>query len=525
MPKLLLPNRGFKVTEMTKQDRVIIFDTTLRDGEQSPGATMTHDEKLEIASLLDDMGVDVIEAGFPIASEGDFEAVSEIAKRSKNSVICGLSRAKLGDIDRCWEAVKSAPQPRIHTFIGTSPLHRAIPNLNMDEMADVIHETVSHARNLCDNVQWSPMDATRTEEDYLCRVVEIAIKAGATTLNIPDTVGYTAPAESADLIRMLLERVPGADEVIFSTHCHNDLGMATANSLAAVNAGARQIECTINGLGERAGNTALEEVVMAMKVRNDIMPYRTNIDTTKIMNLSRMVATVSGFPVQYNKAIVGKNAFAHESGIHQDGMLKNAETFEIMRPEDVGLSETNLVMGKHSGRAALRSKLKDLGHELGDNQLKDVFVRFKALADRKKEIFEEDLLALMRDSSSDAVHDHIQLKSLRVVCGTEGPQTADMTLAIDGVEHKVSTEGDGPVDAAFNAVKALFQHQARLQLYQVHAVTEGTDAQATVSVRMEEDGKIAMGQSADTDTVVASAKAYINALNKLLVRRQKTKPT
>lgn len=512
------------MTDTSAQDRVIIFDTTLRDGEQSPGATMTHDEKLEIATLLDEMGVDVIEAGFPIASEGDFEAVRDIAKRSVNSVICGLSRAKLGDIDRCWEAVKFAPQPRIHTFIGTSPLHRAIPNLDMDEMADVIHETVSHARNLCDNVQWSPMDATRTEDDYLCRVVEIAIKAGATTINIPDTVGYTAPAESADLIRMLLERVPGADDIIFATHCHNDLGMATANSLAAVNAGARQIECTINGLGERAGNTALEEVVMAMKVRNDIMPYQTRIDTTKIMNISRMVATVSGFPVQYNKAIVGKNAFAHESGIHQDGMLKNAETFEIMRPEDVGLSETNLVMGKHSGRAALRAKLKDLGHELADNQLKDVFVRFKALADRKKEIFEEDLLALMRDSSSDAVHDHIQLKKLRVVCGTEGPQTADMTLEIDGVEHSVSTTGDGPVDAAFNAVKALFAHQARLQLYQVHAVTEGTDAQATVSVRMEEDGKIAMGQSADTDTVVASAKAYINALNKLLVRRQKTKP-
>ncbi|KPU84004.1 2-isopropylmalate synthase [Marinosulfonomonas sp. PRT-SC04] len=512
------------MTDTSAQDRVIIFDTTLRDGEQSPGATMTHDEKLEIAALLDEMGVDVIEAGFPIASEGDFEAVKEVAVRSVNSVICGLSRAKAGDIDRAWDAVKHAAQPRIHTFIGTSPLHRAIPNLDMDQMADVIHESVTHARNLCGDVQWSPMDATRTEDDYLCRVVEIAIKAGATTINIPDTVGYTAPVESAELIRMLLERVPGADEIIFATHCHNDLGMATANSLAAVGAGARQIECTINGLGERAGNTALEEVVMAMKVRNDIMPYRNRIDTTKIMNISRLVATVSGFPVQYNKAIVGKNAFAHESGIHQDGMLKNAETFEIMRPEDVGLSETKLVMGKHSGRAALRAKLKDLGHELSDNQLNDVFVRFKALADRKKEIFDDDLLALMRDSTSDAVHDHIQLKKLRVVCGTEGPQTADMTLVIDGVEHQVSTTGDGPVDAAFNAVKALFPHQARLQLYQVHAVTEGTDAQATVSVRMEEDGKIATGQSADTDTVVASAKAYINALNRLMIRRQKTKP-
>ena len=506
------------MTQSDNKDRVVIFDTTLRDGEQSPGATMTHDEKLEIAELLDDMGVDIIEAGFPIASEGDFRAVSEIAKRSKNSVICGLARANFGDIDRCWEAVRNSERPRIHTFIGTSPLHRAIPNLDQDQMAERIHETVTHARNLCDNIQWSPMDATRTEHDYLCRVVEIAIKAGATTINIPDTVGYTAPVESADLIRMLIEKVPGADDIIFATHCHNDLGMATANSLAAVEGGARQIECTINGLGERAGNTALEEVVMALKVRGDIMPYFTGIDTTKIMNISRRVASVSGFPVQFNKAIVGKNAFAHESGIHQDGMLKNAETFEIMRPEDVGLSETNLVMGKHSGRAALRSKLEDLGYVLADNQLKDVFVRFKELADRKKEVYDEDLIALMR-AGEDAENDHITLKSLRVVCGTGEPQTAEMTLIIGGEEVSTTATGDGPVDATFNAVKALYGHKARLQLYQVHAVTEGTDAQATVSVRMEEDGNIATGQSADTDTVVASAKAYLNALNRLFVRR------
>ena len=506
------------MTQSDNKDRVVIFDTTLRDGEQSPGATMTHDEKLEIAELLDDMGVDIIEAGFPIASEGDFRAVSEIAKRSKNSVICGLARANFGDIDRCWEAVRNSERPRIHTFIGTSPLHRAIPNLDQDQMAERIHETVTHARNLCDNIQWSPMDATRTEHDYLCRVVEIAIKAGATTINIPDTVGYTAPVESADLIRMLIEKVPGADDIIFATHCHNDLGMATANSLAAVEGGARQIECTINGLGERAGNTALEEVVMALKVRGDIMPYFTGIDTTKIMNISRRVASVSGFPVQFNKAIVGKNAFAHESGIHQDGMLKNAETFEIMRPEDVGLSETNLVMGKHSGRAALRSKLEDLGYVLADNQLKDVFVRFKELADRKKEVYDEDLIALMR-AGEDAENDHIMLKSLRVVCGTGEPQTAEMTLVIGGKEVSTTATGDGPVDATFNAVKALYGHKARLQLYQVHAVTEGTDAQATVSVRMEEDGNIATGQSADTDTVVASAKAYLNALNRLYVRR------
>ena len=506
------------MTQSDNKDRVVIFDTTLRDGEQSPGATMTHDEKLEIAELLDDMGVDIIEAGFPIASEGDFRAVSEIAQRSKNSVICGLARANFGDIDRCWEAVRNSERPRIHTFIGTSPLHRAIPNLDQDQMAERIHETVTHARNLCDNIQWSPMDATRTEHDYLCRVVEIAIKAGATTINIPDTVGYTAPVESADLIRMLIEKVPGADDIIFATHCHNDLGMATANSLAAVEGGARQIECTINGLGERAGNTALEEVVMALKVRGDIMPYFTGIDTTKIMNISRRVASVSGFPVQFNKAIVGKNAFAHESGIHQDGMLKNAETFEIMRPEDVGLSETNLVMGKHSGRAALRSKLEDLGYVLADNQLKDVFVRFKELADRKKEVYDEDLIALMR-AGEDAENDHITLKSLRVVCGTGEPQTAEMTLIIGGEEVSTTATGDGPVDATFNAVKALYGHKARLQLYQVHAVTEGTDAQATVSVRMEEDGNIATGQSADTDTVVASAKAYLNALNRLYVRR------
>lgn len=503
------------------QDRVVIFDTTLRDGEQSPGATMTHAEKLEIAGLLDDMGVDIIEAGFPIASEGDFNAVSEIAKNADSSVICGLARAQFGDIDRCWEAVKHARQPRIHTFIGTSPLHRAIPNLSKDEMAERIEQTVTHARNLCDNVQWSPMDATRTELDYLYRVVEIAIKSGATTINIPDTVGYTAPRESADLIRKLLENVPGADSVVFATHCHNDLGMATANSLAAVEAGARQIECTINGLGERAGNTALEEVVMALKVRNDIMPYQTGIDSTKIMNISRRVATVSGFPVQFNKAIVGKNAFAHESGIHQDGMLKNAETFEIMRPEDVGLSETNLVMGKHSGRAALRDKLEQLGFEVGDNQLKDVFVRFKALADRKKEIFDDDLIALMR-TSTDPEDERLKIEKLAVRCGTEGPQVADLVMTIDGAKLQTTQTGDGPVDATFNAVRALFPHEARLQLYQVHAVTEGTDAQATVSVRMEEEGRIVTGQSADTDTVVASAKAYVHALNRLLVRRERS---
>jgi len=501
------------------KDRVVIFDTTLRDGEQSPGATMTHDEKLEIAGLLDEMGVDIIEAGFPIASEGDFRAVSEISRRTQNAVICGLARAQLKDIDRCWEAVKGAKRPRIHTFIGTSELHRAIPGLSMDEMADRIHETVTHARNLCDNVQWSPMDATRTEWDYLCRVVEIAIKAGASTINIPDTVGYTAPVESADLIRRLIETVPGADEVVFATHCHNDLGMATANSLAAVAGGARQIECTINGLGERAGNTALEEVVMAMKVRGDIMPWYTGIDTTRIMHISRRVAAVSGFNVQFNKAIVGKNAFAHESGIHQDGMLKNAETFEIMRPEDVGIAGTSLPLGKHSGRAALRAKLKDMGIEVGDNQLKDIFVRFKDLADRKKEVYDDDILALV--SLSDGAENHLHLINLKVVCGT-GPAEAVLEMEVAGEEKTATAQGDGPVDATFKAVRTIYPNDARLQLYQVNAVTEGTDAQATVSVRLEEDGRIATGQSADTDTVVASARAYIHALNRLKLRHEKS---
>ncbi|MBW0158889.1 2-isopropylmalate synthase [Sedimentimonas flavescens] len=508
---------------MTDNSRVLIFDTTLRDGEQSPGATMTHDEKLEIAQLLDDMGVDVIEAGFPIASEGDFEAVSDIAKNARNSVICGLSRANYKDIDRCWEAVRHAKRPRIHTFIGTSPLHRGITNLDQDEMIARIHETVTHARNLCEDVQWSAMDAIRTERDYLCRVVETAIKAGATTINIPDTVGYTLPQESADIIAMLLEKVPGADQVIFATHCHNDLGMATANALAAVSAGARQIECTINGLGERAGNTALEEVVMAIKVRKDLMPFTTRIDTTKIMGISRRVSQVSGFPVQFNKAIVGKNAFLHESGIHQDGVLKNVETFEIMKPADIGITETNIAMGKHSGRAALRSKLQDLGFELADNQLNDVFVRFKALADRKKEIYDDDLIALMSDSAANTDTDYLQVKWLRVVCGSDG-QEAELKMLVDNVEKSAKCEGDGPVDAVFNCVKTIYPTTARLKLYQVHAVTEGTDAQATVSVRMEEDGRIVTGSAADTDTILASVKAYVGALNRLRVRSQKTAP-
>ncbi|MEM9146577.1 MAG: 2-isopropylmalate synthase [Pseudomonadota bacterium] len=508
-----------------KTARVKIFDTTLRDGEQSPGASMTLREKLEIARLLDEMGVDIIEAGFPIASEGDFEAVTEIAKATERASIAGLARASKGDIDRAWAALQHARHPRIHTFIGTSPLHREHQlSMTREQVLDKIRDTVTHARSLCADVQWSPMDATRTEHDYLAETVRVAIECGASTINIPDTVGYTAPRESAELIAMLRQAVPEIEGCTISTHCHNDLGMATANALAAVEAGARQIECTINGLGERAGNTALEEVVMAMRVRGDILPYTTEIDATRIMAASRLVAQVSGFPVQFNKAIVGKNAFAHESGIHQDGMLKHAGTFEIMRPEDVGLSQTNLVMGKHSGRHAFKTKLAELGIDLGENALADAFVRFKALADKKKEVYDDDLIALVDQAAAEAHAERVKLKFLRVICGTEAPQSADIVLEIDGVDRRHTASGDGPNDAAFNAIKALLPHEATLELYQVQAVTEGSDAQATVSIRMREAGHFATAQASDTDTVVAGARAYVQCLNKLIVRRAKTAP-
>ncbi|MEO0822251.1 MAG: 2-isopropylmalate synthase [Pseudomonadota bacterium] len=512
-------------TPAAEKARVKIFDTTLRDGEQSPGASMTLPEKLEIAMLLDEMGVDIIEAGFPIASEGDFEAVTEIAKAAERAVIAGLSRANKGDIDRAWAAVQHARRPRIHTFIGTSPLHRQYQlNKDRDQVLEQIRETVAHARALCEDVQWSPMDATRTERDYLAETVRVAIEAGATTINIPDTVGYTAPRESAEIIEFLRREVPELAGCTLSTHCHNDLGMATANALAAVEAGARQIECTINGLGERAGNTALEEVVMALRVRGDIMPFETQVDTQRIMAASRLVAQVSGFPVQFNKAIVGKNAFAYESGIHQDGVLKNAETFEIMKPEDVGLSATNLVMGKHSGRHAFRTKLEALGVELGDNAIQEAFVRFKALADRKKEVFDDDILALVTETKAEEAGDTVRLKFLRVICGTEAPQSADIVLEIDGQDARHTATGDGPVDAAFNAVKALVPHEAELEHFQIHAVTAGTDAQATVSVRLSEHGHMATGNASDTDTVVAATRAYVQCLSRLILRRAKTAP-
>ncbi|MFD1701610.1 2-isopropylmalate synthase [Methylopila henanensis] len=501
-------------------ERVVIFDTTLRDGEQCPGATMTFDEKLEVAHLLDRMGVDIIEAGFPIASNGDFEAVAEIARRTENAVVAGLARAIPGDIARCGEAVRFAKRPRIHTFVSTSPIHlKHQMRKTEEEVLEIIAATVAQARNLVDDVEWSAMDATRTGHEYLARAVEAAIRAGATTINLPDTVGYATSDEYRAMFVAMRERVPGADKVIFSTHCHDDLGLAVANSLAGLAGGARQIECTVNGIGERAGNAALEEIVMALRTRRDALPYETGVESTLLTRASRLVSAATSFPVQYNKAIVGKNAFAHESGIHQDGMLKNNETYEIMTPASVGVTKTSLVMGKHSGRAAFKDKLKALGYELGENALQDAFARFKELADRKKHVYDEDIEALV-DNQIASGNDRIKVLSLTVIAGTMGPQSATLTLDIEGVHTTVQSTGNGPVDAIFNAIRSVAPHEASLALYQVHAVTEGTDAQAEVSVRLEEGEKTVSAKVADPDTLVASAKAYVAALNKLTVKRQ-----
>src|SRR6201747_1748524 len=508
----------------SEKDRVVIFDTTLRDGEQCPGATMTHDEKLEVAELLDEMGVDIIEAGFPIAWEADFAAVHEIAPRSKNAVICGLPRAAFKDIDRCGEAIKPAQRGRIHTYISTSPVHMKWKlQMEPEQVYQMVISSVTRARNYTDDVEWSCEDGTRTEHDFLCRCIEAAINAGAATINVPDTVGYTVPEEYFALITMLRERVPNADKARFSAHCHDDLGMAVANSLAGVRAGIRQIECTINGIGERAGNAALEEVVMAMKVRNDVLPYWTKVDSTMLTRASKLVSAVTSFPVQYNKAIVGRNAFAHESGIHQDGMLKHTQTYEIMTPETVGVKQTSLVMGKHSGRHAFVHKLEELGYKLSANQLEDAFVRFKALADRKKQIYDEDLEALVDEEIAHA-QDRLKLVSLSVIAGTRGPQRATMKLDIEGRTLLEECEGNGPVDAIFNCIKSLVPHEAKLELYQVHAVTEGTDAQAEVSVRLAHEGRSMTSKASDPDTLVASAKAYLGALNKIVMKRQRDIP-
>jgi 2-isopropylmalate synthase len=510
----------------SKRERVIIFDTTLRDGEQSPGATMTPEEKLRVAEVLDQMGVDVIEAGFAIASDGDFYAINEIAKVAKNATICSLARCKPIDIERAAEAVKPARRGRIHTFVSTSPIHLKYQmKMSEAQVLELIADCVKLARRRCDDVEWSAMDATRSDIDFLCRAIELAIKSGATTINIPDTVGYALPQDYHRIIGAVKNRVPNIDKVIISVHCQNDLGLATANSLAAVEAGARQIECTINGIGERAGNTSLEEVVMAIKTRQDLLNFDMGVKTEYIMRASKLVQNITGFSIQPNKAIVGANAFAHESGIHQDGVLKHASTYEIMTPESVGLvRKTSLVMGKHSGRHAFKDKLKELGLTLGDSAFEDAFNRFKALADKKKTVYDDDIIALVDDTAGKG-DERVTLKKLKVVCGSEGKAKAELSLTVDGKVKSAKTEGDGPVDASFKAIRAIVAHKARLTLYQVHAVTKGIDAQAEVTVRLETDkGIIINGNGADTDTMVASTQAYIAALNKLLSYEEKLVP-
>ncbi len=525
---------------------VRIFDTTLRDGEQSPGATLTSAEKLEIARALARMGVDVIEAGFPAASPDDLEAVRRIAIEVGNPppgetletvrvpIICGLARATKSDIDAAWEAVRHAARPRIHTFLATSPIHmRYKLRMDPEEVVDRVREMVAYARSLCNDVEFSPEDAGRSDPEFLYLVLEEAIKAGATTLNIPDTVGYTTPDEFGRLIEGIIANTPGIENVIVSVHCHDDLGLATANTLAGIRAGARQAEVTINGIGERAGNTSLEEVVMALHTRRMVFGLETGIDTTQIMRVSRMVSNYTGIPVQPNKAVVGANAFAHEAGIHQDGMLKHNQTYEIMRPETVGLRQSQLVLGKHSGRHALKVRLQELGYDLSEEELREVFDRFKRLADKKKRVTDADLEALVNDEIVHA-HEVFHLDGLQVTCGTMGMPTATVRLrGPDGETHVQVAVGTGPVDAAFKAIDAVVQAPNTLLEYAVHAVTEGIDAIGEVTVRLQaENGSSPKrtspqsgfaqartfgGYGADTDIIVASAKAYLSALNKLLV--------
>ena len=496
------------------QDRVIIFDTTLRDGEQSPGASMTREEKLRIAKALEKLRVDVIEAGFAIASPGDFEAVKSIADTIQDSTICSLARAVDADIDRAAEALANANSGRIHTFIATSPIHMEHKlRLQPDQVIEQAVRAIKRARNLCDDVEFSCEDGGRSEIDFLCRIIEQAIHAGARTINIPDTVGYGIPHQFSETIRQVIERVPNADKAIFSVHCHNDLGLAVANSLAAVTAGARQVECTINGLGERAGNASLEEIVMAIKTRQDVLGVHTGIVTEHILSTSRLVSSVTGFPVQPNKAIVGANAFAHESGIHQDGVLKHRETYEIMSAQSVGWHANKLSLGKLSGRNAFRTRLQELGIELSDqDELNAAFSRFKELADKKHEIFDEDLQALVSDTVTDMV-ERIRLVFLDVRSRTGETPLATLRVEIDGVEQQATASGSGPVDAAFRALEQVANSGANLQLYSVNAITQGTDSQGEVTVRLEKAGRIVNGNGADTDIVIASAKAYINALN------------
>ncbi|AUM14141.1 2-isopropylmalate synthase [Ketobacter alkanivorans] len=511
---------------MSATEKLIIFDTTLRDGEQSPGASMTQEEKLRIAKALERMQVDVIEAGFAIASQGDFESVKAVAESIKDSRVCSLARAVDADIDRAGEALKNATAGRIHTFIATSPIHMEFKlRMSPDQVVEQAVKAVTRARNLCDDVEFSCEDAGRSEIDFLCRVIEAAIDAGARTINIPDTVGYAMPQQYGDTIRQLIERIPNSDKAIFSVHCHNDLGLAVANSLAAVTCGARQVECTINGLGERAGNASLEEIVMAVKTRADFFNIETGINTREIVPASRLVSSITGFPVQPNKAIVGANAFAHESGIHQDGVIKHRETYEIMKAEDVGWNANRMVLGKHSGRNAFRGRLDELGISLkSEQELNDAFQRFKDLADKKHEIFDEDIQALVSDTQKATENELYSLVSLSVCSQTGEVPNATIVLNIGNEEQRSQSEGAGPVDATFKAIERIVSSGTSLELYNVSAITSGTDSQGEVTVRLEKGGRIVNGHGSDIDIVAASAKAYLNALNLLSAETQKAHP-
>ena len=508
------------------QDKLIIFDTTLRDGEQSPGASMTKDEKLRIAKALEKMHVDIIEAGFPIASPGDFEAVKSVSELITESTVCGLARALNKDIDCAAEALKPAKSFRIHTFLATSPIHmREKLRMDPEQVIENAVKAVKRAGKYTDNIEFSPEDAGRSEFDFLCRVIEAVINAGATTINIPDTVGYNLPQYFGELIGNLIENIPNSDKAVFSVHCHNDLGLAVGNSLAAVLNGARQVECTINGLGERAGNAALEEVVMTVRTRKDVFTCDTKLDTRQIVHCSRLVSTITGFPVQPNKAIVGVNAFAHESGIHQDGVLKSRETYEIMRAEDVGWNANRMVLGKHSGRNAFRTRLEELGISFEkEEELNAVFSQFKELADKKHEVYDDDLQALVSDSIQGNADERIKLISLKVGIETGIKPKAQVTLSIDGEQKHADAEGGGPVDATYKAIESMVGSGCNLQLYSVNNITDGTDSQGEVTVRIDKGGRIVNGLGSDTDIVIASAKAYINALNKVLGHNERAHP-
>ncbi len=497
-------------------DKVLIFDTTLRDGEQSPGASMNQEEKLSIARLLEELKVDVIEAGFPIASKGDFNSVQAIASEIKDCQIAGLARAKHEDIETAWNAVKKAKNPRIHTFIATSPIHMKFKlKLTEEEVLDKIRDSVSFARNLCPNVEWSCEDGGRSSIDFLYKCIELAIESGASTINIPDTVGYTLPFEFGEIIKKVKNNVSNIDKAIISVHCHNDLGLAVANSLNAVENGARQIECTINGLGERAGNAALEEVVMAMKVRSDLLNVQSNINTSAISKTSKLVSSITGFPVQPNKAIVGANAFAHESGIHQDGVLKNVQTYEIMSPETIGLKKSSLVLGKHSGKHAFKEKLKILGYEVGDNYINEIFEKFKLLADKKKDVYDEDIIALVDDTHFNQSNT-LKLKNLSIMSGTNSKHVASLELNFKEELKEVSGSGNGPIDSVFNCISKVVGFSPKLVLYHINAITPDSDAQGEVTVKLGYLNKEFIGKASDIDIIVASAKSYINACNKIL---------